>query len=439
MMRTYFTFNHYRLSFLIVVFCMFTIMSVVAQQQDTIAGIPVNYDESKTGVYQLPDPLIMENGVAVDNAEAWINKRRPEIVALFESEQFGRAPEREPLNAELFDEGTPVFDGKATRKQVTLYFTDDTLNNKADLLIYLPAEAAKPVPLFLMISFMPNSLTVDDPGVRPGFIWNREKERVPVQIDQGRRFSSLDVMKFIEAGIGVATIYYGDIEPDFPEGISHGIRGYYLAENEKWPSPDEWGTISAWAWGLGYAMDYIESDPDIDSKKVALHGVSRLGKTVLWAGALDERFAMIIASCSGEGGAALSMRDYGETIGHMIAPSRYYYQFSGNRAKYAENPQSSPIDAHMLISLIAPRPLLLQTGTTDGWSDPKGEFLAAVAVEPVYNLFDKKGLETDVMPEADRPIFNDIGYFMHTGGHGTLPGDYDLFIEFMRKHFIHAE
>lgn len=430
--------TRYNLPVCLIILMLFS-STMLSAQQDTIAGIPVNYDESRIGSYHLPDPLVFKNGKAVVNEAEWTSKRRPEIVALFENEQFGKVPARPARKAVPFDPGTPAFNGKAVRKQVTLYFTEDTATHKADLLIYTPAKATKPVPLFLMISFMPNSLTVDDPDIRPGFIWNRERERVPVQLHDGRRFGSLDVEKFIAAGIGVATIYYGDIEPDFADGISHGVRGHFLREGEKWPAPDEWGTISAWAWGLGYVIDYLEKDKDVDAKKIALHGVSRLGKTVLWAGALDERFGMIIASCSGEGGAALSMRDYGETIAHMVAPSRYFYQFCGNRAKYVDDPHTSPIDAHMLLSLIAPRPLLLQTGSTDRWSDPKGEFLAAVAAEPVYHLFRKKGLETKVMPDSEVAILHDMGYYMHTGGHGTLPGDFDVYIAFMRKHFLQVD
>ena len=278
---------------------------------------------------------------------------------------------------------------------------------------------------------------IDDPGLAPGSFWNRAGERVPVGPRQeAPRMGGLDVEKFIANGIGVATLYYGDIEPDFPAGIRHGVRGHFLPAGQEWPAPDEWGTISAWAWGLSYAMDYLEQDPAVDASKVALHGVSRLGKTVLWSGALDQRFGMVIASCSGEGGAALSRRDYGETIAHMIAPTRYFYQFCGNRARYGDDPNQSPIDAHMLLALIAPRPLLLQTGDSDGWSDPKGEFLSAVAAEPVYRLFGKRGLERAEMPAPGEPILNDMGYYMHAGGHGTLPGDYDVFIDFMRKHFL---
>ncbi len=181
-------------------------------------------------------------------------------------------------------------------------------------------------------------------------------------------------------------------------------------------------------------MDYLETDKAVDAKRVGIYGVSRLGKTVMWAGARDTRFALVIASCSGEGGAALSRRNYGETIAHLTAPTRFPYQFCANYAKYAAHPDQSPVDANMLVALMAPRPVLLQTGSTDYWSDPKGEFLAAAAAEPVYQLFGKQGLGTDQMPQAGLPILHTIGYYMHAGGHGTLPGDWDYFLQFMEMH-----
>jgi hypothetical protein len=181
-------------------------------------------------------------------------------------------------------------------------------------------------------------------------------------------------------------------------------------------------------------MDYFETDKGVDAKRIAIMGVSRLGKTVMWAGAHDTRIAAVIASCSGEGGAALSRRNYGETIAHLVAPTRYPYQFCGNYKKWAADPREAPMDAHMLVALIAPRPVLLQTGTDDGWSDPKGEFLAAVAAGPVYKLFGKQGLDTTEWPAAGQPILHDIGYYMHAGGHGTIPSDWEQFLKFLEMH-----
>jgi hypothetical protein len=172
----------------------------------------------------------------------------------------------------------------------------------------------------------------------------------------------------------------------------------------------------------------------VDAKRVAIVGASRLGKTVLWAGARDPRFALVIASCSGEGGAALSRRNFGETVKHLTAPTRYPYQFAANYQKLADRADESPVEAHLLLALIAPRPLLLQTGDTDLWSDPKGEFLSAVAAGPVYRMLGAQDLGTEQMPPAGQPILHRLGYYMHAGGHGTLPSDWPLFLKFMQLH-----
>ncbi len=405
------------------------------QNRDVIAGIPVNYDESKVGSYTLPDPLKLANGQPVRDVKTWNSKRRPEIVRLFEENEYGRAPGRpKDMTFDVFDKGTPAFDGKATRRQVTIYFFKDKNGPKMDLLVYLPAGAAKPVPLLLNVGFSPNSSTVNDPGVKQGEMWSpRDRKRVPAPQGRGG-FGRLNVEPLLSAGFGVATFYYGDVDPDFLNGATLGVRALYLKPGQTEPAPDEWGAISAWAWGISRAIDYLEADKGVDAKRVAITGVSRLGKTVMWAGAHDTRIAMVIASCSGEGGAALSRRNYGETIAHLTAPSRYPYQFCANYAKYANQVDKFPVDAHMLVALMAPRPVLLQTGSTDDWSDPKGEFLAAVAAEPVYKLFGKQGLGTDQLPPAGEPILHDIGYLMHNGGHGMVPSDWPVYIKFMEMH-----
>lgn len=400
---------------------------------DEREGIPINYTEANVGEYTLPDPLKLNNGQKVTSAKTWFEQRRPEILKLFEEHQYGRTPEPpKDMSFDVFDQGTTAFEGKALRKQVSVYFSKDKAGPKMDLLIYVPANANKPVPLLFNISFAANASIVDDPGVKKGSVWNREKQKVPAP--DRARFGSLKVLSFLEKGFGIATVYYGDIDPDFSGGIPHGVRNLYLKPGKTEPAPNEWGAISAWAWGLSCAMDYFETDKSIDAKRVAITGVSRLGKTALWTAAHDQRFALVIASCSGEGGAALSRRNYGETIKLITLPNRYAYQFCANYAKYGDDPNQNPVDAHMLIALIAPRPVLLQTGNTDKWSDPKGEFLAAVATEPVYQLLGKKGLGTDQVPPAGQAILNTIGYHMHDGGHGTKPADWDQFVKFMQMH-----
>jgi hypothetical protein len=249
----------------------------------------------------------------------------------------------------------------------------------------------------------------------------------------------MKIDNLLAAGYGVAGVYYGDIEPDFPGGLPFGVRAVHLKPGQRGPAPDEWGAIAAWGWGLSRAMDYLETDKAVDARRVGIYGVSRLGKTVMWAGARDTRFALVIASCSGEGGAALSRRNYGETIAHLTAPTRFPYQFCANYARYAPHVDQLPVDANMLVALLAPRPVLLQTGATDYWSDPRGEFLAAVAAAPVYQLLGKQGLGTDQMPAAGQPILHTLGYYMHDGGHGTLPGDWRYFIQFMDMHLKAGE
>ncbi len=399
-----------------------------------VAGIPVNYDEAKVGTYTLPDPLVLSNGKPVRDAKTWNEKRRPEIVKLFEENQYGRAPGRPAAgHCVVTESGAPALDGKAIRRQVTVYFSADNAGPKMDLLLYLPANAAThPVPVLLNAAFSANSNTVVDPEVKVGEVWGRDKKKVPA--NQGMSFGKINVTRLIDSGFGFATVYYGDIDPDFLGGIPFGVRSLYLKPGQTEPAPDEWGSIAAWAWGLSRAMDYLETDKGVDPKRVAITGVSRLGKTVMWAGAHDQRFALVIASCSGEGGAALSRRNYGETIAHLTEPTRYPYQFAANYAKFGQNVDKFPVDANLLIALIAPRPVLLQTGDKDFWSDPKGEFLAARAADPVYRLFGKQGLEQDQMPPAGTPILHTIGYYMHAGGHGTIPSDWDQYLAFLSLH-----
>lgn len=413
---------------------------------ELVAGIPVNYDDTKAGPYSLPDPLVLQNGQPVKDAKTWWSKRRPEIVTLFETQQFGRAAGRPAgENFEVFDKGTPALDGKAIRKQVRIYLNAQKTGPSIQLLIYLPAKARKPVPLLFSISFSAVQNATDDPGVKEETVWDPKTGTRTAPSEFGKRFGHIDVLPLLQAGFGVATYYYGDIDPDMPNGFPNGIRAQYRKPGQTGNSdrtPDDWGTIAAWAWGMSRVQDYFETDKAIDSKRVAIHGISRLGKTVMWAGAHDQRFAAVIASCSGEGGAALSHRNYGETIAHLTAPDRFPYQFAPNYAKYAGFPDKAPFDANLLIALIAPRPLLLQTGDTDKWSDPKGEFLAAVAAGPVYQLLGKQALDTDQFPAAQQPIPADLShnlnYYMHNGGHGMVPTDWAIYLDFLKQH-LHPE
>ncbi len=426
-----------KIIFLFILFSCF--LNGFAQQANRpvlVAGFPVNYDENLVGSYTLPDLFALANGKRVTDAKTWLKKRRPELIKLFEETQFGKMPPHPTgaLKFDVSDKGTPVFNGKAVRKQVMIYLTKDRSDLKINLVIYLPAKIKKRAPLLLNISFSAPNQVVDDAGLPVGEIWNRENKKV--KADRPAAFGKINVEQFIGAGFGFATLYYGDIEPDFKEGIKYGIRGQFLKPGQTEPARDEWGAISAWAWGLSRVMDYFERDKQIDAARIALQGASRLGKTALWAGAYDTRFKLVIASVSGEGGGAISRRNYGETIKHITDPSRYYYQFAPNYHDYSDRVGELPMDAHMLVALMAPRPLLLQTGSTDNWSDPKGEFLAAVSAEPVYRLFGKKGPGTTLMPSPndDSMLLNDLGYYMHEGGHTVLTEDWALFVKYLKKY-----
>jgi hypothetical protein len=411
-------------------------MAQVADAPDEIiSGVPVNYTEAKVGTYMLPDPLLPVNGKQVGDAKTWVNKRRPEIIKLFEENQYGRMPKRPAdMSFDVFEKGTPAFDGKAIRRQVTIYFSKNKSGLKADLLLYLPANSKGRVPVLLNAGFTANNLMVKDPGVKQGWIFDaRQNKRTPA-MPGGMNFGGIEALPTIEKGFGIATINYADIDPDAPTGLPFGVRSLYLKPGQTTPAPNEWGSISAWAWGLSRVLDYFETDAGVDAKRVALIGVSRLGKTVLWTAAHDTRFALVIASCSGEGGAALSRRNYGETIKHLALPTRFQYQFCLNYGKYGDRVDQFPVDSHMLLALIAPRPVLLQTGDTDRWSDPKGEYFAAVAATPVFKLLGKDGIDMAQMPAAGVSILHTLGYFMHSGGHGIIPSDWEYFYKFLEMH-----
>lgn len=410
--------------------------TAVAQDRDTIAGIPVNYDEMKVGDYHvgLPDPLVFANGKPVRNARQWA-KRRAEIVRLFEENQFGKWPARKPKLR--YDVQQDLgFDGTAVRKQITLYFSEFQDGPRVDVLLYLPKDAAGPVPILLNLSFSPNSMAVSDPGVKPGRRWDpktRTISEVPPMPGPNRFGMDATVKKYLAEGFGFATLCYTDITPDFNDDDELGLRGLYHEKGTPRAS-DDWGSISAWAFGVSCLVDYFEKDPDVDAKRIALTGCSRLGKTTLWTGAREPRIAVVMPSCSGEGGAAMSRRVFGETVAHLTEPTRFPYQFCPKYAYWGDKLQQMPMDAHLLVSLIAPRPLLLQTGTTDNWSDPKGEWISAVEAGKVWRLLGKDDLGVTDMPAADQPIYNTLGYVMHEGGHGVMPQDWDYYLEFMKRH-----
>jgi hypothetical protein len=404
---------------------------------------PANYNERKVGTYKLPDPLILADGSRVKTAAEWEEKGRPEILRLFATQMFGRTPPaslKTSVGNVIVDQN--ALGATAIRKQTTITFTRGTDSRSMHLLLYLPAETKGPVPVFLGLNFAGNQTVSADPGIDLNPVWVRDpldqRKWIQVAADpktRGSAASRWQVEKILSHGFGVATVYYGDIEPDFVGGMSYGIRPLFFAPGQTEPLPDEWGAIGAWAWGLSRAADFLQTDKDINPKEIFVIGHSRLGKTALWAGAQDTRFAMVISNDSGEGGAALSRRDFGETIERLNAVFPHW--FCGNYKQYSNHAEKLPFDSHMLLALIAPRPLYVASAEDDLWSDPKGEFLGAVHAGPVYELLGKKGLGTDRMPAIHHPIQHDIGYHIRAGKHDVTAYDWDQYLKFAEMHFSH--
>jgi hypothetical protein len=400
---------------------------------DSQAG-SANYDESKVGSYTLPDPLVFADGKPVRTPQEW-RRRRAEILELFATNVFGHNP-KPPSNTtvEVIEQNKTAHRGKAIRRQVAIHLTSKKDGPKESLLLYIPAAARKPVPVILTLNFMGNQSVINDPAVLLPMVWNRQThEHEKATEDSRGRDTSFEIEKILAHGYAFATIYYQDIDPDFKEGFAYGIRPLFLKPGQTAPAPDDWGAIGAWSYGLSRAMDYIEQDKNVDPKRVAIMGHSRLGKTALWAGALDERFAMVISSCSGEGGASLARRNYGETVANLM--DAFPYWFAGNLRKYADHVDQLPVDMHELIALSAPRPVYITGAEDDRWADPKGEFLACVGAGPVYRLLGKQDLGTDQMPPLNSPILHTIAFHIRGGKHEVTPFDWEQFLLFADKNF----
>ena len=395
---------------IVIILSILAAMLGVSNEAEAQKDLTARYDDIDIRPDELPDPLLFNNGRKVRSARQWEHKRRAEILEIFSQEMYGHIPAKpEGLHFKTIKEER-VYDGLGIRKTVRIYL-DEAEEHWFDVLVHLPEGATGPVPVFAGLNFKGNDATLDG---RADFRWPYEM--------------------ILKAGMGVATAWRDTIEPDGRDcNIGNedvcrdgGVRSWY-------DEGGDWGAISAWAWGLGRIMDYLETDSAIDCSKVAVIGHSRLGKTALWAGANDPRFAMVISNDSGCCGAALSRRIYGENF--AIIANAFPHWFTPAFRKYMWNEAEFPADQHWLLALAAPRPLYIASATEDQWADPEGEWLSAMLASEVYALFGKDGLD-DTMPAPDTPERNNhVGYHLRTGVHNILAYDWQQYIAFANKHF----
>ncbi|MEM9645808.1 MAG: acetylxylan esterase [Planctomycetota bacterium] len=402
-----------------------------------------NYDESKIPDYVLPDPLVTLSGKTVKDAQNWQDVRRPEILRLFEEHVYGVSPEAVAIESNTVSTKPDAIGGKAIRREVDVVIGQGDASVTMGLLIYTPASATGPVPCFIGLNFQGNHTIESDSSLRIPTSWMRDRKNETTDgnrataAGRGVASSRWPIETIVEQGYGLVTIYYGDIDPDFDDGFENGIHAVFAKWSKSVPDQERWGSIAGWAYGLSRGLDYLETDPLVDAERVAVIGHSRLGKTSLWAGATDPRFKVVISNDSGCGGAALSRRAIGETVGRIN--TSFPHWFNDRFVEYNENESELPVDQHELIALIAPRPVYVASATKDEWADPKGEFLACVHADPVYRLLGTPGMGGDQapaeMPDAESPIHSGvIGYHLRTGKHDLTAYDWDQYLLFADQH-----
>lgn len=397
----------------------------------------VNYDESKVPKYTLPDPLVMSDGTVVKTPEDWMTKRRPELLALFKKEMFGQMPgvDRSKLSFKELTLVPDALQGKATRKEIRVFFDYPNLKPKVDLVLYIPNKRTGPVGAFLGWNFWGNHASFKDTGIAmTEYVDGSKVTREVYEKRRAGRSSRWAVEKVIDRGYALVTGYYEEIDPDDHDGFSNGVHPLFAKEFPDKQAGDYPATITAWAWGLSRALDCLETLPEIDAKKVVVMGHSRLGKTSLWAGANDTRFAAVISNNSGCGGSALSRREFGETL-HVINTA-FPHWFCNNFKKYIDKADTLPFDQHELIALVAPRPVYIASAQEDRWADPKGEFLSALGADKVYRLLKTGGFGgvKDFPPELNKSVGDVIRYHIRTGKHDVTQFDWDQYLDFADKY-----
>jgi hypothetical protein len=370
-------------------------------------GTWTNYDEARANPFPLTDPLRLKDGEEVADAAGWWRIRRPEILRDFETEIYGAIPPTPPVTWEVAAVDPGALGGIAIRKTVVGHIDNaayPAASPRIELTLWIPAGAAGPVPAMIVVD-----------GSAP------QEAKLPAA-----------VREVLAMGWAYGSYDCGTVQADTGAGFGGGIIG--LVNRGRPRQPGDWGVLEAWAWGLSRTIDYLETDRSIDASRLGVEGHSRRGKTALLAAALDPRWAVCYASCSGEGGAKPSRRNWGETLDDVASVSEYHWM-AGNFIKYATHWGDLPVDSPELMALVAPRGLFVTGGTRDQWADPRGEFLACVAVGPVYRLLGARDLGTASMPAPDHALVSgDIAFRYHQGGH-LDDLDWPTFLQFAARHF----
>ena len=392
-----------------------------------------NYDEGKIPAYTLPDPLAPLGGARIETTADWEERGRPATLRLLTEQMYGKMPVGKPdgFKVVLDQEVTDALHGKAIRREYLVSFADGQ-GPVVRLLLYLPKKEIvnRKVPAFLGLNFRGNQCVESDPRItlNEGYVLGGKKDgdnKAMAEKLRGSAAARWSAELIIDQGFALATACCGNIDPDFHDGFKNGVHPLFTKGA---PNPDEWGTVSAWAWGLSRLLDALEEIVEIDAERVGVIGHSRLGKASLWAGATDERFRLVISNNSGCGGAALSKRAIGETVGRINRSFPHW--FNGNFKQYNEKEAALPFDQHQLISLIAPRAVYVASATKDQWADPKGEFLSLIHAEPVYRLYHDAPFGFTEEPKPGRRVGRVMGFHLREGKHNVTPEDWNHYLKF---------
>jgi len=385
---------------------------------------------------ELPDPLVMLNGERVASKQQWIDKRRPELKKLFQHYMYGYLPPPAKIKAKVEHENAKAFDGKATLREVTISFGPPE-TPPIHLLLAIPNQRKGPAPVFIGINFCGNHAIVKDRGVRLPTVWMYPKPGIKAnratEAGRGKQIDVWALEQSIDRGYAVATFYNGDVDPD-QKDVREGIQPHLNKKDAK-PGAHDWGTIAAWAWGVHRVVDYVSNHKDLDPKRIAVVGHSRLGKTALLAAAMDERIALAIPHQAGCGGTAPSRchNPKSETVKRIN--TSFPYWFDGAFKQFNDHPEKLPFDQNCLVALMAPRPVLVSNAVEDQWANPSGQFDMLLAADPVYRLLDAGGLKAKHMPEPGKLIDSKLGYYIRPGKHSMTKEDWKIFLDFADKHF----